>query len=361
LEFNIFAILGILIAVTGIKVVRQIWRDRATIFDDNFTDQDRGLVSQAAFLLLLPISVALHEAGHAILVWLFGGNVVGFGFYFFAGYVSYEARFSDVQQILVAAAGTAVNILLAVGAVAFVFLRRPSMRAAFNELLIQFATISLANALIFYPVLDLVSDLNGDFRQMYFGGAPWLSALIFAVHASVLGGGFLLSRNERVSARLSQLTGLPPYVRRSFMGGFRLAPHARTAQRAGLPVNQEPSPEERTLGNAAMRIRSGWDTPIQAVITRSQPGGSGLLLRWRRDDGERSTLLIHEPAGSMAVMMPDSATRMAPNRFSGRVWQRWAEPPSEDEMVLGLRVAMEEADRRPAAGEPISPTVDRAR
>ncbi|MCC6792182.1 MAG: M50 family metallopeptidase [Thermomicrobiales bacterium] len=353
MDFNLFAILGILIAVTGIKVVRQIWRERAAIFDDRFTDNDRAMVSQAAFFLLLPISVALHEAGHAAFVWLFGGDVVGFGFYFFAGYVSYEARFDDVQQILVAAAGTAVNIVLAVGAVAFIFIRRPPMRAAYNELLMQFAPISIANALIFYPLLDLLSNLNGDFRQMYFGGVPWLSGLIFLVHAGTLGGGYLLARNERISARLSQLTGLPPHVRRGFLGGFRLATGAKTApQRATAP---ELNAEERTLGSVATRLRSGWDTPLQAVIARGQPGGPGLLVRWRRDDGERSAALVHEPAGSMVVIVPDGAARVGPSPMSGRIWQRWATPPSEDEMVLGLRIAMEEADRRPASTNVPSP------
>ena len=344
--FGLFAIIGILIAATGIKVVRQIWRERRSIFDDRFTDHDRMLVAQAAFFLLLPISVALHELGHAVLVWLFGGKVVDFGFYFFAGFVSYEARFSDVQQILVAAAGTAVNIILAVAAMAFVFLRRPPMRAAYNELLVQFATISIANALIFYPMLDLLSNLNGDFRQMYFGGVPWLSAIIFLVHAGVLGGGYLAAKNDRIGVRLSQLTGLPPNVRRGFLGGFQLAGGANRGRPSASPPQPELSAEERTLRNVATRIQSGWDSPLKAVIARGNAGGPALLIRWRQPDGERSAAVVHELAGSVAVTLPNGSSPSAGEQLSGRVWQRWATQPSEDEIVIGLRIAMEEAARR---------------
>lgn len=344
--FDLFAIIGILIAATGIKVVRQVWRERQSIFDEHFTDHDRGLVSQAAFFLLLPISVALHELGHAVLVWLLGGNVVGFGFYFFAGYVSYEARFSDVQQILVASAGIAVNIVLAGAAMAFVFLRRPPMHAAKNELLVQFATISIANALIFYPLLDLLSNLNGDFRQMYDGGVPWLSAIILAIHVGVLGGGYLAAKNERISKRLSDLTGLPPNVRRGFLGGLRLTTSGNSGPKAGSPSVPELTAEERALSNIATRIRSGWDAPLQAAIARGNPGGSALFVRWRREDGERSVVVAYEAAGSVAVTLPDGRPPTTGGRLSGRVWQRWATPPSEDELVLGLRIAMEEADRR---------------
>ena len=38
---------------------------------------------------MVPISVALHELGHAVAIWSMGGEVVDFGYYGFAGYVSY--------------------------------------------------------------------------------------------------------------------------------------------------------------------------------------------------------------------------------------------------------------------------------
>jgi hypothetical protein len=181
---------------------------------------------------------------------------------------------------------------------------------------------------------------------MYFGGVPWLSAIILLVHAGILGGGYLVARNERIATRLSELTGLPPHVRRGFLGGFKLAGGGKVGRPgSSLPV-PELSAEERTLRNVATRIQSGWDSPLQAVIARGQPGGPALLLRWRQDDGERSAAVVHEPAGSIAVTLPDGTSPTAGGQLSGRVWQRWATIPSEDEIVLGLRIAMEEATRR---------------
>ena len=75
-------------------MVRRLIRERRPTFDLNFTPADRALVDQAAFFILLPISVALHEFGHALGVWGFGGEVIDFGYYVFAGYVSYDAPFT---------------------------------------------------------------------------------------------------------------------------------------------------------------------------------------------------------------------------------------------------------------------------
>ena len=66
MSFGTFGILGLVIAVTGIKVVRDIFRHRREMFDDDFTPDDRRLMMQAAFYILVPISVALHELGHAV-------------------------------------------------------------------------------------------------------------------------------------------------------------------------------------------------------------------------------------------------------------------------------------------------------
>ena len=170
-----FALISLFYVILGVRVIYQLARNFRQTFDRNFTHEDRMLVDQAAFFVLLPISVALHELGHAIAIWLYGGEVLGWGLRI-RRYVAFDPReFTDAQQILIAAAGTAVNLLLAGIAVALVFLKRPPFRAAINELLIQFTWISLLNALVVYPLLDIVSGLEGDWSQMYGGGVPALS------------------------------------------------------------------------------------------------------------------------------------------------------------------------------------------
>jgi hypothetical protein len=341
MDFSPFIFIALLIAFSGIRIVGAIIRDRHTIFDDDFTDLERGLVRQAAYFILVPVSVALHEVGHAVMVWVFGGAVLDFNFYVFAGSVAFEGFFTETELILIAVAGTVVNVALAALAFGLVLLRRPPMRAAFNELLVQFATLSLANALIFYPVLDLITGISGgDFRQMYDGGVPWLSAIIFACHLGILAGGAIAFRSRRFSAHIGALVGLPPYVRRGFLGGLQVDP--RAAAMAAFPQNAE----AETLVQAAFRrVAQGWTTPIHLQLLR-RPEGPTVLAIWRRADGDRTVILRWEPAGSVAIILPPRGARSLQQALAGSVWKRWAELTSEDDLVIGLRVAMEAADER---------------
>ena len=75
-----FALLSLFYVLVGVRVVYQLARNFRQTFDGNFTQEDRMLVSQAAFFVLLPIAVALHELGHAVAIWLYGGQVLGWGF-----------------------------------------------------------------------------------------------------------------------------------------------------------------------------------------------------------------------------------------------------------------------------------------
>ena len=143
-----FGLLSLFYIFLGVRFLLQFIPRRKEIFDNIFTPYDRSMLGQAAFFVLLPLSVALHELGHAVCIWLMGGKVLGFGFYFLSGYVSYDPRgFSDVQRTLIAFAGTFVNLVLIVLACTVVFLKRPPLRAPWNELLLQFVFISGINAL----------------------------------------------------------------------------------------------------------------------------------------------------------------------------------------------------------------------
>jgi len=81
LGFGAFALISLIYCVIGARIGWQVWQQRTALFDARFTLQDRALIDQAAFFLLGPISVALHELGHAVAIWSFGGEVIDFGFY----------------------------------------------------------------------------------------------------------------------------------------------------------------------------------------------------------------------------------------------------------------------------------------
>lgn len=332
--FNTFAVLALLIAFAGLRTARDIIRDRRAIFDKNFTDYDRHMVMMTAFYFLVPLSVVLHECGHAIMVKVFGAQIVDYGFYFFAGFVSYQGFLTSTQAIIIAVAGPAVNVILAAAALGFMTLKRPPYRAAVNELLFQFIVLSIANTLIFYPLLDLGLGMDGDFHQIYFGGVRWLALLIGAVHVSILLGGYLAFKNDRISAYFSRLTGLPPGVHRGFMGGYRLGGQP-AGVRAGLP-----SPAQRLLEAAAERVSSGWDVRVASGLD-NRANATTLVMQWQRDGSERVVFVSAATNGPTAMIGLTDARGPAAKRIE---LARWSALPSEDQLVLALRLGMETVD-----------------
>ena len=339
--FGPFAILSLFYVVIGVRFVFQLVRVWRPTFDKQFTQTDRYMVDQAAFFLLVPISVALHELGHAIAVWSLGGEVTGFGFFVFAGYVSYRAPFTDAEQILVAAAGPGVNVILCLAAMAFVLVKRPPLRAALNELLIQFAFLSGANAFIFYPLLDFATGLDGDWSQIYFGDVPALSAAILAVHAGILGLGWWLWKDPRMAARLATLTAQPRGTERRLLGGLRAGQARQPAQITQM------TPAERLLNDAGQRVSSGWPEPVQVGVETNAQAGSVLTLAWQRGDQVRAVAARALSTGAIDIF-GGTGSRMGDNppalTIRTRI-QHVPPPPDVDKLTLALRLGMEEVDR----------------
>ncbi|CAN5742507.1 hypothetical protein BH20CHL4_BH20CHL4_15990 [soil metagenome] len=335
-----FGFISLFYVVLGVRFAIQFWPARNAIFDDRISHHDRSMIAQSAFFFLLPISVLLHEFGHALAIWLFGGEVVDFGFYFFAGFVSYNPfGFSDTQQMLVAFAGTVMNIALMAMAMGIVFFRRPPLRPAFNELLLQFSVISGLNALIVYPALDYASGLSGDWSQIYNGGVPWLTSVIIATQLGVIGLGVWISRNPGMRARLAEKTG----VKRAEDRGL-LSWNATTRQDKPVSTDTERLNHiEQRLSDAAARVVSGWKSPVNGKLTRLSDG-SALSLQWNAQGSLRIVVLRADGQGQVAItggaISGNGATPPATTRKS------WSRLPSEDELTMALRVAMEEIDRQ---------------
>lgn len=336
-----FALISLFYVIVGVRVIYQLIRNFRVTFDTNFTPEDRQLVDQSAFFVLLPISVALHELGHAAAIWLFGGQVLGWGFFGFAGYVEFNpSEFTNAQQVIIASAGTLVNILLAALAVGLVFLKRPPMRAAINELLIQFTWISLLNALVLYPLLDFASGLNGDWTQMYDFSVPALSALILVVHLAVLGLLVFAWRSPAIRARLAKLTGETSSARRSGSG-------------KQMPLS-EATATERSLHEAASRVASGWSTPVEAAIQRGQ-AGSALILTWGDPNFRRSVIATAPDSGGVDL---SGVLRVAARPPEQRPLGRDPAPLDAERLTLMLRLAMETVNgwtpRIVGAGAPLA-------
>jgi len=323
-----FALISLFYLALGARVVYQLARSWRATFDRAFTPAEQVLVDQAAFFVLVPISVALHEVGHAAAIIALGGRVLSWGYYGFAGFVGYDPRgFNDTEQIVIAAAGTVVNLALAAGALGLVFLRRPPMRAAFNELLIQFVVISLINALVVYPMLDVLTGMNGDWTQMYAGGVPGLSLGILILHVSILGALWWAWHNPGVRARVAALTDAPAFR------PVRLRPDRRSGERS---VPADATPVERLLGDAAERVVSGWPSPVRAGI-QPTPDGAMLVLSWEGGGMQRAVLARvaggQVDISGVAVVDGDRTVRQPLRREPG--------VPDADRLTLALRLAME--------------------
>jgi Zn-dependent protease len=322
-----FALISLFYVVLGVRVIYQLARNFRRTFDRTFTQEDRMLVDQTAFFVLLPISVALHELGHAIAIHLFGGEVLDWGFYGFAGYVAFDpGEFTDAQQIVIAAAGTVVNLLLAAIAVALVFLKRPPFRAAINQLLIQFTWISLLNALVVYPLLDIASGLNGDWTQMYGGGVPALSLVILVIHISVLATLFWAWKSSVMRARVARLTGGSP-------ASGRVA----TTSRLAATSDAGSTAVEQTLREAATRVASGWSSPVEAAIQRGR-NGSALVLSWGSGAVRRSVMAVAPETGGIEF---SGALRSGGGSPEQRALGRDPGERDVDRLTMMLRLAME--------------------
>lgn len=328
-----FSIISLLYVALGVRVVWMIAQNWRSVWDRNFTPQDRAMVNQASFFFLIPLSVILHELGHAVMVWTFGKEVVDWGFYGFAGYVAYyPSGLSDVQQTIISAAGTVVNLALCLLALAVVLLWKPPLRAALNELLIGFIFISGANAFIVYPLLDVLSGMNGDWRQMYSSGVPWLTALIVIVQATVLAGGYWLFTNEEMKARFARLTDVPPGFERGLFGGV---------QPARITI-MNMNPDEIHMRDAVNRVAGGWHTRVDSHVQRFA-GGAAILMQWTTNR-DAHVMAVRALQNSTFDIVEIPLDHQGQQGGRPRTIQRWNRKPGIEELTIALRVAMERVD-----------------
>lgn len=268
--FEQAGILGIFLAIAAVAAVYTVVRERAAIFDERFTAQDRQRIMTLVIFVLLPLSVLLHEGGHAVLVKAFDGRITGFGFYLFYGYVEHVGVYTPLRLALIALAGPLVNVVLGLAAAGFAWYR--PRRAVWNYLLFVFAALELANGLIFYPLLDAFGGVAGDWQMIYSRQTPLFSSLIGLNHIAILACWAVLWRSPRFQRGYAERTGM-----------------ARPATEAGRRAEQAQLAD--VLAHAAHAASVGWKHDI-ALAPDAQAGGAQLVLRWE-SAGYRRALLIH--------------------------------------------------------------------
>jgi hypothetical protein len=264
-------ILGFFLAIGFVVVVVDIARGRRELFDERVTAQDRQRLMRLAMFVLLPLSVLAHEGGHALAVKAYGGEILDFGFYFFYGYVSHRGFYTPLELAFIAFAGPFVNIILGLGAIALAWFwpRRPAV----NYLLFVFGALELLNAVVFYPLLDAMGGVAGDWETIYSRDTPVFSTIVGVCHIALLVGAAYLWRSPRFQEGYAQRTG------------------------ARLPSSRQPlNDDERreiasVLSDAASTASTGWKHDV-SLVADAQAGGTQIVLRWE-SGGFRRALLLH--------------------------------------------------------------------
>jgi hypothetical protein len=199
--FQVFQLVALAYVVVGVVTLVRVVRGWTALWDAELTDADVSLASRAAFFLLVPPTVALHELGHAVAVWLYGLEVVDWGFVGYMGWVLPSGSAGALGDFVVALAGNLVTLGLGLGALAF-GIGRPGHPVR-NLLAIELGRQSLFLVLVFYPLICV--SFPGDFQRIYdFRATPIASGLTAAAHALLLGVGYLhyWKRRWRPRARL---------------------------------------------------------------------------------------------------------------------------------------------------------------
>lgn len=324
--FGFFIITGLILGLISIRTLIYTIRNRQQLFNKHFTPSDRQRLTEASFFLLLPISVLLHEVGHAVAVIAFGGDVVSFGFFFFSGFVGFRGITAPDALFWTALAGNLVSVGLGLLAIAIPFIR--PMRAPINFVLFAFGGISLFSSLIFYPLLDFGAGMHGDWSQIYTSDTPILSTVTGLIHVAILAAGVVAWRSTPARLAYARLTDLSPdAVRR---------------------VSQKQAAAE--LREAGERAARNWPHTVR-VISDDQSNGqnaasTGITLHWTSEGYARVVGVYAIFEGNRRVEIHGAMQPLytGPAPFQKAI-QRVPGIPAPDKLEPLLRQALEQVER----------------
>jgi len=180
--FRAFDLISIFYCIIAIGVIRRLIKNWKAFWDDIVTPLDKRLVTEVAFFILIPIGVLLHELGHAVATWQFGGTVVDFEWRIFWGYIISQGDFTTVQRWWISFSGNLVSILIGIIPLFFISrVRKPIIK----ELLLYFARLELVFSLIVYPLFSFVG-FGGDWVRIYNFSVNPYAQITLALHILIL-------------------------------------------------------------------------------------------------------------------------------------------------------------------------------
>lgn len=181
--FGLFDLLALLYVFRSIQLAVAIWRERQLIKHPLLTRRNKHLAEQASFFIAVPVGVLVHELGHALATWSFGGRVVEFGYRAFWGYVVPQGSFTPIEDWFISLAGTLGSLLFGVG-IWLLFRRQPNPTLHYFGL--RAFRFQIFFSLVYYPIFTLIGFV-GDWRTIYdFSQTPLASAVTLLAHATTL-------------------------------------------------------------------------------------------------------------------------------------------------------------------------------
>lgn len=180
---GLFDLIALFYLLRSLQLTVIIWRERHSLRQPPLSFRQKYLAEQASFFLAVPVGVLLHELGHALAVWAFGGQVLQFGYRVFWGFVVPFGRFNATQLWFISLAGTLASLLFGLS---LWLLLRQSQTPALRYFALRAFRFQTFFSLIYYPVFTLLG-FEGDWATIYnFAATPVWSGLTAVFHASLL-------------------------------------------------------------------------------------------------------------------------------------------------------------------------------
>lgn len=320
--FDSPGILGIFLLIAAGATLWDVAKGHTELFDERLTANDRNRLLRLVLFVLLPLSIILHEGGHALAVKAFGGEILGFGFYLYYGYVEHQGFYTPLDVAIISFAGPLVNVILGLGAFAFAWFT--PRRTAINYLLFVFCAFELFNALVFYPLFDFGGGISGDFSSIYSSDTLVFSIIVGICHLAILIGAVVFWKTPR----------------------FRSGYEQRTGQRRWHASSGERTQMADLLARSATEAGRGWKHEV-SVSGDAQSEGTQMVLRWQSNGFQRA-LLIHSTHSDDPEQHVELHAAVNPLEAGAQHYQRPLMringQPQLDELTLYIRRSLDFID-----------------
>jgi tetratricopeptide (TPR) repeat protein len=171
-----YNLLSLPLILLTLKDVIPKWK---SIWDRDFSMEDRRLLMRTVIFLVLPVVVFIHELGHLLAALAVGARIYDFHYGPVAGHVTVDSHLAPEKLLWIAVAGNLAQIVLGIISLALAIIIRSAPAVAF---FVYLGLFSIGDTVIFYAALSLAS-YYGDWMHIYQSPCTDLVYAVGIVHA----------------------------------------------------------------------------------------------------------------------------------------------------------------------------------